>query len=46
MSDLSARTEAQGRGQAMWGRLLISDELARRIGLRVPVPKSHEEEVH
>ena len=37
--------EAEGRGQAMWGRLPISDELARQIGLRVTVPQSHEEEV-
>ncbi|MGX9980292.1 hypothetical protein [Methylobacterium fujisawaense] len=43
-----ARIEAaaQGRGQAMWGRLPISDELARKIGLRVPIPADHEEEVH
>ncbi|MCJ2092103.1 hypothetical protein MKK67_06260 [Methylobacterium sp. J-072] len=38
--------EASGRGQAMWGRLPISDELARRIGLRVPMPAEDEEEVH
>lgn len=38
--------EAQGRGQAMWGRLPISDELARKIGLVVPVPDHHEEDVH
>ena len=40
------QAEAQGRGQAMWGRLPISDELARQIGLRVPVPDHEEEEVH
>ena len=34
--------EAQGRGQAMLGRSPISDELARQISLRVPVP-DHEE---
>ncbi|MBP2494971.1 hypothetical protein ABID82_007168 [Methylobacterium sp. PvP062] len=41
-----AEAEAQCRGQAMWGRLPISDELARQIGLRVPIPADHEEEVH
>jgi len=38
--------EAQGRGQAMWGRSPISDELARQIGLRVPVPDHEEADVH
>jgi hypothetical protein len=38
--------EAQGRGQAMWGRLPISDELARQIGLTVPVPADEEADVH
>ncbi|MCJ2102424.1 hypothetical protein [Methylobacterium sp. E-046] len=38
--------EAQGRGQAMWGRIPISDELARQIGLRVPVPDDEEAGVH
>lgn len=28
----------QGRGVATWGRLPISDELARQIGLQVPAP--------
>jgi len=36
--------EAQGRGQAMWGRLPISDELARRIGIVVPVSNEVEGE--
>ena len=40
------QAEASGRGQAMWGRLPISDELARRIGARVPMPAEDEEEVH
>ncbi len=38
--------EAQGRGQAMWGRLPIRDELARKIGLRVPIADHEEEGVH
>ncbi|MCJ2086956.1 hypothetical protein MKK88_13290 [Methylobacterium sp. E-005] len=38
--------EAQGRGQATWGRIPISDELARQIGLRVPVPDHEEADVH
>ncbi|WP_267355689.1 MULTISPECIES: hypothetical protein [unclassified Methylobacterium] len=43
-----ARTEAeaQGRGQAIWGRLPISDELARQIGLRVPVPDHEQADIH
>lgn len=31
------------RGQAMWGRLPVSYELARRIGLAVPVLADHEQ---
>ena len=38
--------EAQGRGQAMWGRIPISDELARQISLRVPVLADEAEDVH
>ncbi|MFB0491269.1 hypothetical protein ABIE45_003855 [Methylobacterium sp. OAE515] len=38
--------EAQGRGQAVWGRIPISDELARKVGLVVPIPADQEEDVH
>ena len=31
-----AKAAAAGRDKAMWGRLPISDELARQLGLRAP----------
>lgn len=39
-----AMAAAQGRGTATWGRLPISDELARQIGLQVPSHVQNDEE--
>ncbi|WP_279593789.1 hypothetical protein [Methylobacterium sp. J-030] len=43
---MTHNSDSGGRGQAKWGRLPISDEPARRIGRRVPVPDHEEEAKH